>query len=68
MLRYNHRQLVIEVVDEGNGARPPDDGDRGSGLIGMGERVALFDGELKVGRRPNGGFSVWARLPLESQP
>jgi signal transduction histidine kinase len=34
----------------------------------MRERVALFGGELHSGARPEGGFAVRARLPLETGP
>jgi signal transduction histidine kinase len=36
----------------------------GHGLVGMRERVHLFDGELRAGPCPDGGFAVTARLPL----
>ena len=31
----------------------------------MRERAALFGGELASARRPDGGFGVHARIPLE---
>jgi signal transduction histidine kinase len=40
----------------------------GHGLIGMRERVAVFDGRLDVGPRPGGGFRVTVRLPLAERP
>ncbi|GAA4078358.1 sensor histidine kinase [Actinomadura miaoliensis] len=59
----DHRdgELAIEIVDSGRGPhhRAP-----GYGLIGMRERVALLDGDLTAGPRPEGGFRVAARLPL----
>ncbi|MER7500747.1 histidine kinase [Nonomuraea pusilla] len=37
----------------------------GFGLGGMAERVALCGGQLSTGPRPEGGFRVHARIPLE---
>jgi signal transduction histidine kinase len=31
----------------------------------MRERVSALGGELETGLRPDGGFRVWARLPLD---
>lgn len=63
VLRYDHHDLQIEVVDDGRGP-PPGDAPPGHGLIGMRERVALFRGTLETGGRPGGGFLVRARIPL----
>jgi signal transduction histidine kinase len=32
----------------------------------MRERVSLFGGELRAGTRPEGGFAVCARFPLQA--
>jgi signal transduction histidine kinase len=60
-------QLVIH--NAGPIPRPASNGgDPGHGLIGMRERVALYDGSLRA--RPDergGGFTVHARLPLEGE-
>ena len=60
--------LEIQVSDNGGDARPaevpaPATEGGGHGLIGMGERVALFGGELSAGPRPEGGYAVVARIP-----
>jgi signal transduction histidine kinase len=64
-MRYDQRALEIEVVDDGRGGAS---NGRGHGLIGMRERVALYGGELDAGPRPQGGFRVCARLPVEAVP
>jgi signal transduction histidine kinase len=64
--------IVLEVCDNGRGPShlssvPP--GANGvathHGIVGMRERVALYDGSLWAGARPEGGFRVLARFPLE---
>jgi len=65
VVRYDRRAVEVEVADDGrgpNGAGPAGAGG-GHGLVGIRERVALYDGTLDVGRRPSGGFRVHARLP-----
>ena len=73
---YADDAVTIEVADDGAdlhavpalaatdlvvaGAPPAS----GRGLTGMRERVALFGGELRAGPKPEGGFTVRARLPL----
>ncbi|HEV8597421.1 MAG TPA: histidine kinase [Candidatus Dormibacteraeota bacterium] len=66
VLRYRPGALEIDVLDDGR-ARPRKRpaGQTGHGLAGMRERMALFHGELEAGPRPEGGFAVRARLPLE---
>jgi signal transduction histidine kinase len=56
--------LALEIADTGVGARRPDPS--GHGLVGMRERVSLFDGRLETDVRPGGGFVIRARLPLTS--
>ena len=58
--------LDVAVDDPGppGGARPVQVEGSGQGLIGMAERVALFDGTLSCGPAPAGGWSVRASIPL----
>jgi signal transduction histidine kinase len=60
-LRYLPSELVVEVVDDGTGSVIA--GGHGHGLVGMHERVGLYDGTLEVGGRDGGGFVVRAVLP-----
>jgi signal transduction histidine kinase len=65
-VRWAPGALELEVADRGaGGSGPALVNGSGHGLVGMGERVRLYGGELKTGRRPGGGFAVRARLPVE---
>src|SRR6185312_16969449 len=61
------RRLDLEITDDGARPAAPVNGS-GHGLIGMQERVALFGGTFDAGARPEGGFAVRARLPIEAAP
>lgn len=63
-IRHAPGALELEIVDDGNGFGRPGDRSGGRGLIGMRERVSLFDGELSAGPRREGGFRVYVRLPV----
>jgi signal transduction histidine kinase len=56
-------RLDIRVDDDGRGAAAAG-AEQGHGLLGMQERVAVFDGTVTAGPRPGGGWSVHASLPL----
>jgi signal transduction histidine kinase len=63
-IRYGDA-IDIEAVTDGPPGPP---GPPGRGLTGLGERVRSCGGELRAGARPEGGFSVAARIPLETAP
>ena len=64
---YGPDALEVQVVDDGRGAAAdPAPAGGGNGLVGMRERVALFDGELRAGPRAGGGYEVRARLPIST--
>ena len=60
---YGDQDVTVEVTDDGHGAEPIH-GEGGHGLLGMRERVALYEGELTVGPGTGAGFTVRALLPL----
>jgi signal transduction histidine kinase len=67
-VRYGPGDLEILVSDDGRGPRQPHGAQgAGSGIAGMRERAELLGGELTAGPRPDGGFQVRARLPLQPE-
>ena len=53
-------EILVEVVDDGIGGADPS---RGSGLKGLGDRVAALDGTLEVDSPPGAGTRIRARIP-----
>jgi signal transduction histidine kinase len=65
MLRFDRDDLTVTIDNEAgtsNGAASPG---AGNGIRGMRERAEALGGELEAGPRPDGGFRVRARLPLD---
>jgi signal transduction histidine kinase len=62
-VRYGAESLELEIVDDGPGGTTRAAGG-GHGLVGMRERVALYGGRFEASRRPAGGFTVRALLPI----
>jgi signal transduction histidine kinase len=70
LLRYRPKTLELEVVNQAAvaGANADGSGAGGHGLVGMRERVRLFDGRFDAQPRADGGFRVHAVLPLSEEP
>jgi len=66
LLRYLPDTVEIDVTDDGRGAGADEPAPGGHGLVGMRERVALFDGVMTAGPSTGGGYRVRVRLPLAS--
>jgi signal transduction histidine kinase len=66
-VRYEDRQVTVQVDDNGRGAAARGSAPSGHGQLGMRERVAVWGGTLHTGPRPDGGYRVIATLPYETQ-
>jgi signal transduction histidine kinase len=62
-VRWEASCLHLQIVDRGGAAINGTNGS-GHGLVGMEERMRLYDGSLRAGPLAGGGFEVMARLPL----
>ncbi|MBO1336282.1 sensor histidine kinase [Streptomyces sp. VRA16 Mangrove soil] len=56
--------LCVRITDTGGTAAPSAAAGNGRGLIGLRERLAVYDGTLHTGARVTGGYRVEARIPL----
>jgi signal transduction histidine kinase len=64
-LHWEATALRIEIADDGVGP-PPGPARSGHGLLGIGERAALFGGAVVTGRSELGGYLLAATLPTTS--
>jgi signal transduction histidine kinase len=58
--RVEDGALQLEVRDDGVGGARPD----GSGFVGLADRIAVFEGKLRVESPADGGTLVAASIPL----
>lgn len=62
-VEYAAQELRLEVRDNGRGRSARSDG-FGHGLVGIGERVKIYGGDMAAFRTTAGGFVLRANLPL----
>jgi signal transduction histidine kinase len=62
ILSYGQDELQIEIRDNGRGLSATDG--LGHGLVGIGERVKIYGGEMTTGTANGGGFVLNTRLPI----
>jgi len=60
--RLDGERLVVEVVDDGRGGADPE---RGSGLTGLADRVAVMDGRMLLSSPPGGPTIIRVELPCD---
>ena len=63
MLARSPNAITAVIEDDGRGFVPDTDTE-GLGLLGMGERLALLGGKLKLESRPHSGTTIVAEVPL----
>ena len=57
--------VFLSILDDGVGGADPA---RGSGLIGLTDRVEALGGSIHVHSRPGHGTQITVELPLELEP
>ncbi len=60
--------LTLQIDNEVGTEASRDGIGLGQGILGMQERAAALGGVIEAGPRPDGGFRVFARLPLDGRP
>ena len=63
-LEQRERSLLLSVRDDGLGGA---DTARGSGLVGLMDRVEALGGSIRFSSRPGNGTQITAELPLEPE-
>ncbi|GAA4624863.1 histidine kinase [Actinoallomurus vinaceus] len=61
---YGPCELRVEVTDTGGTPAAPARTGSGRGLIGLRERLAVYEGVLEAGELPGGGYRVCALIPV----
>jgi signal transduction histidine kinase len=63
-LTTQNERLVLSVCDDGIGGADPG---RGSGLVGLGDRIDALSGSLEITSNPGGGTSLTATWPIPEE-
>lgn len=66
-LRWSAADVLLEVVDDGDGSDSFPSGGLGAGLEGMRERARLAGGTLEAGPTTDCGFQVRLRMPVDAE-
>ena len=67
VLTGSSRAVAAVIEDDGRGFTPGGTVE-GLGLLGMGERLALLGGKLKIESNPGAGTTIVAEVPLTTAP
>jgi signal transduction histidine kinase len=64
----NEQELTLRIDNEVGSEASRDGIGLGQGILGMKERATALGGVVEAGPRPDGGFRVFAWLPLDGSP
>lgn len=64
----SEQELTLRIDNEVGKGGTRDGSGLGQGILGMRERATALGGVVEAGPRPDGGFRVVARLPLDKRP